>query len=94
MPLNLHVGVVPTTRNGHDDMAERHAEPFQQELIAELNTPFRPDLVLLDGVDALVDGGPATRSFRGGCGSHCEARLFREETPWHLKSISGICALP
>jgi len=60
MSLKLHVGVVPTTRNGYDYMAELHGSPSQQELIAEINAPFSPDLVVLDGVEAFVDGGPAT----------------------------------
>jgi len=60
MSLKLHVGVVPTTRNGYGYMAELHGSPFQQELIAEINAPFNPDLVVLDGVEAFVDGGPAT----------------------------------
>ena len=29
-------------------------------MIAEINEPFKPDLLVLDGVDAFVDGGPAT----------------------------------
>jgi len=29
-------------------------------MIAEINEPFKPVLVVLDGVDAFVDGGPAT----------------------------------
>jgi uncharacterized protein (DUF362 family) len=29
-------------------------------LIAEINEPFKPALVVLDGIDAFVDGGPAT----------------------------------
>jgi uncharacterized protein (DUF362 family) len=60
MSLKLHVGVVPTTRNGYDYMAELHGSSFQQELIAEVNAPFSPDLVVLDGIEAFVDGGPAT----------------------------------
>lgn len=60
LSLKLHVGVVPTTRNGYDYMAELHGSPYQQELIAEINAPFTPDLVVLDGVEAFVDGGPAT----------------------------------
>ena len=60
MSLKLHVGVVPTTRNGYDYMAELHGSPYQQELIAEINAPFAPDLVVLDGIDVFVDGGPAT----------------------------------
>lgn len=60
MSLKLHVGVVPTTRNGYDYMAELHGSPYQQELIAEINAPFAPDLVVLDGIEAFVDEGPAT----------------------------------
>lgn len=60
LSLKLHVGVVPTTRHGFDYMSELHGSPDQQKLIAEINQPFQPDLILLDGVDAFVDGGPAT----------------------------------
>ena len=60
LSLKLHVGVVPTTRNGFDYMSELHSSPRQQELIAEINAPFAPDLVIMDGIDAFADGGPAT----------------------------------
>jgi uncharacterized protein (DUF362 family) len=29
-------------------------------MIAEINEPFKPALVILDGIDAFVDGGPMT----------------------------------
>jgi uncharacterized protein (DUF362 family) len=29
-------------------------------MIAEINAPFSPDLVVMDGIDAFVDGGPMT----------------------------------
>lgn len=60
LSLKLHVGVVPTSRNGFQYMRELHGSPHQRKLIAEINAPFKPDLVVLDGVDAFVDGGPAT----------------------------------
>jgi uncharacterized protein (DUF362 family) len=60
MSLKLHVGVVPTSRHGYDYMRELHGSPHQRKMIAEINEPFRPSLVILDGVDAFVDGGPAT----------------------------------
>jgi len=60
LSLKLHVGVVPTSRNGFPYMKELHSSPHQRKMIAEINAPFRPDLVVLDGVDAFVDGGPAT----------------------------------
>jgi uncharacterized protein (DUF362 family) len=28
-------------------------------MIAEINAPFNPDLIVLDGIDAFVDAGPA-----------------------------------
>ncbi len=60
LSLKLHVGVVPTARHGFDYMQRLHQSPHQQEMIAEINAPFAPDLVVLDGIDAFVDGGPAT----------------------------------
>ena len=60
MSLKLHVGVVPTFRHGFKYMKELHQSPYQQEMIAEINEPFSPDIVLLDGIEAFVDGGPAT----------------------------------
>jgi len=60
MSLKLHVGVVPTFRNGYNYMDELHSSPYQRQMIAEINEPFKPDLVVLDGIDAFVDGGPAT----------------------------------
>jgi len=60
LSLKLHVGVVPTSRHGYDYMRELHGSPHQRKLIAEINEPFKPTLIVLDGIDAFVDGGPAT----------------------------------
>ncbi|MFH2012867.1 MAG: DUF362 domain-containing protein [Pseudomonadota bacterium] len=60
MSLKLHVGVVPTFRHGFEYMRELHTSPHQRKMIAEINAPFKPDLVVLDGIDAFVDGGPMT----------------------------------
>jgi uncharacterized protein (DUF362 family) len=60
MSLKLHVGVVPTERHGFSYMSELHQSPHQRKLIAEINAPFTPDLIVLDGIDAFVDGGPMT----------------------------------
>ena len=59
LSLKLHVGVVPTTRHGYDYMSELHSSPHQRKLIAEINAPFKPELIVLDGIDVFVDGGPA-----------------------------------
>ena len=49
-----------TARHGYSYMSELHSSPHQRKLIAEMNAPFTPALVVLDGIDAFVDGGPAT----------------------------------
>ena len=66
LSLKLHVGVVPTTRHGYAYMQELHSSPHQRKMIAEINQPFKPDLIILDGVDAFVDGGPATGTLAKG----------------------------
>jgi len=58
MALKLAVGAVPTTRHGFDYMREMHGSPNGRKMIAELNQPFKPALIVLDGIDAFVDGGP------------------------------------
>lgn len=60
MSLKLHVGVVPTSRHGYDYMRQLHSSPNQRKMIAEINEPFKPSLIVLDGIDAFVDGGPVT----------------------------------
>ena len=69
MSLKNSVGVVPTRRHGYGYMSELHSSPHQRKLIAEINAPFKPDLVVLDGIDAFVDGGPAT-------GTRAQADVF------------------
>ncbi len=66
LSLKLHVGVVPTNRHGYAYMKELHGSPHQRKLIAEINQPFHPDLIVLDGIDAFVDGGPATGTLAKG----------------------------
>ncbi len=58
LSLKNAVGMIP--RKGYLYMSEMHSSPYQRQMIAEINTAYSPDLVLLDGVDAFVDGGPAT----------------------------------
>jgi uncharacterized protein (DUF362 family) len=58
MSLKLHVGCVATTRHGYHYMDELHSSPHQRKMIAEINEPFKPALIVLDGVEAFVDGGP------------------------------------
>jgi len=60
LSMKLHVGVVPTSRQGYDYMRQLHSSPHQRRMIAEINEPFNPNLIVMDGVEAFVDGGPAT----------------------------------
>ena len=56
LSLKNSVGLVP--RRGYPYMQELHSSPHQRQMIAEINTAYSPDLVVLDGVEAFVDGGP------------------------------------
>ena len=86
LSLKNHVGVVPTTRHGFDYMRELHASPHQRKLIAEINAPFKPDLIVLDGIDAFVDGGPAT-------GKHAKGNVFIASTDRVAIDAVGVAIL-
>jgi uncharacterized protein (DUF362 family) len=62
LSLKNSVGVVPTSRHGYNYMTELHSSPHQRKLIAEINAPFKPDFVVLDGIDAFVDPATGTRA--------------------------------
>jgi uncharacterized protein (DUF362 family) len=51
-------GLGPPSAGGYPYMNELHSSPHQRQMIAEINTAFAPDLIVLDGVEAFVDGGP------------------------------------
>jgi uncharacterized protein (DUF362 family) len=40
-------------------MRELHMSRHQRLMIAEVNLAYRPDLILMDGLEAFVKGGPA-----------------------------------
>ncbi len=86
LSLKLHVGVVPTSRHGYNYMRELHASFHQREMIAEINEPFRPALVVLDGVDAFVDGGPMT-------GKRAKAEIFLASTDRVAIDAVGVATL-
>jgi uncharacterized protein (DUF362 family) len=61
LSLKNSVGMVARfdPKDNYDYMEELHSSPIQRLLIAELNTAYRPRLVLMDGAKAFVRGGPA-----------------------------------
>jgi len=60
LSLKNSVGMVAKYVPGNDYnyMSELHSSPHQRLMIAEINKVYQPALVLLDGVEALVNGGP------------------------------------
>lgn len=60
LSLKNTVGMVAKYVPGdaYNYMRELHASPHQRLMIAEINQAYQPKLVLLDGVEALVNGGP------------------------------------
>ncbi|SBO42654.1 conserved protein of unknown function [Cyanobium sp. NIES-981] len=60
LSLKNSVGLVAKTVPGdaHNYMGDLHSSPHQRRMIAEINQAYAPALVLLDGVEAFVDGGP------------------------------------
>jgi uncharacterized protein (DUF362 family) len=62
LSLKNSVGMVAkhVPGNSYNYMNELHGSSHQRHMIAEINGAYVPDLVLMDGVEAFVDGGPAT----------------------------------
>ena len=61
MSLKLSVGLTPKPiRRG------MHQSPDMRRMIAELNQGYKPELIILDGVEAFVDGGPTRGNLKAG----------------------------
>jgi uncharacterized protein (DUF362 family) len=60
LSLKNSVGLVAAQVAGttYDYMRELHTSPFQRLMIAEINTQYRTDMVLMDASDGFVRGGP------------------------------------
>jgi uncharacterized protein (DUF362 family) len=61
LSLKNSVGLVAKQIPGerHNYMRELHSSPHQRLMIAEVNLAYRLDLILMDGLEAFVEGGPA-----------------------------------
>jgi uncharacterized protein (DUF362 family) len=86
MSMKLHVGCVPTTRHGFHYMSELHSSPNQRKMIAEINEPFKPALIVMDGLEAFVDGGPMT-------GKRAKAGIFLASTDRVATDAVGLAVL-
>jgi len=60
LSLKNSVGLVAKRVPGsfYDYMWELHASPYQRYMIAEINKQYKPNLIVMDGINAFVDGGP------------------------------------
>jgi len=81
MSLKLAVGLTPKRL-----MRELHRSPDMRRMIAEINLGYRPQLILLDGVEAFVDGGPST-------GKKVQADVFIAGTDRIAVDIVGLAVL-
>ncbi len=61
MSLKLAVGLTPKPVR-----RTMHRSPDMRRMIAELNTGYQPQLIVLDGVDAFTDGGPSRGELKAG----------------------------
>lgn len=62
LSLKNSVGLAAKRVPGSDYnfMGELHSSPDQRRMIAEINAAYKPDLIVMDGIDAFATGGPDT----------------------------------
>lgn len=62
LSLKNSVGMVAyqVPGEGVEFMTQLHNSPDQRSMIAEINTAYQPDLIVLDAIDAFTHGGPDT----------------------------------
>jgi uncharacterized protein (DUF362 family) len=60
MSLKNSVGMIAKVdpMDGYPYMGELHSSKFQRLMIAEINTAYKPDAVIMDGIKAFTTGGP------------------------------------
>jgi len=60
LSLKNSVGMVAKKVPGgmYDYMWELHGSPYQRQMIAEINSTYKLDFVLMDGLKAFITGGP------------------------------------
>jgi uncharacterized protein (DUF362 family) len=62
MSLKNSVGMVAKydPEDGYNYMAELHSSRYQRQMIAEINTAYEPEFVIMDGIKGFSKGGPDT----------------------------------
>ncbi len=62
LSLKNSVGMVAKYNpdDGYSYMQELHSSRYQRQMIAEINTAYRPEFVIMDGIQGFSKGGPDT----------------------------------
>lgn len=81
LSLKLAVGLTPKKL-----MRELHRSPDMRKMIAEINLGYKPQLIVLDGIEAFVDGGPSE-------GTRKNADVFLAGTDRVAIDAAGIAVL-
>ena len=81
LSLKNAVGLVP-----REYMDELHSSRHQRKMIAEINSIYKPDLIIMDGVITFVDGGPMH-------GTRKEANVFVAGTDKVAVDAVGVAIL-
>jgi uncharacterized protein (DUF362 family) len=58
LSLKNSVGMVAHRHGGYNFMTELHSSSHQRRMIAEINTAYTPALIVMDGIEAFISGGP------------------------------------
>ena len=69
-----------------DNMGELHTSKHQRKMIAEINSVYKPDLIIMDGVISFVDRGPME-------GTRKEANVFVAGTDKIALDAVGVAIL-
>lgn len=59
MSMKLSVGLTPRSIR-----RPMHRSPHMRRMIAELNQGYRPDFIVMDGIEAFTDGGPSSGTLK------------------------------
>ncbi len=61
MSLKNSVGMVAAGgQDGYNYMDELHSSSYRGQMIAEINTAYEPEFIIMDGIKGFSKGGPAT----------------------------------
>ncbi|MFX1571594.1 MAG: DUF362 domain-containing protein [Promethearchaeota archaeon] len=67
-------------------MSELHSSKNQREMIAEINSVYKPDLIIMDGIITFIDGGPME-------GTRKKANVFVAGTDKIALDVVGVALL-